>query len=180
MSRRLVALLGATCLLLLGLGSAIATGHGDGGHHKGDHHDGHKKGSAALFAELSGRSEISATTGERGAGDPDGFGSASFTFDGDQVCFGITVANLDAPAAAHIHRGGKDVNGPIVITLTQPAAGDPGASSGCVALTTPEMAALAAEIQANPRGFYANVHTAAFPGGAVRGQLKRLGHSRHH
>ncbi len=32
MSRRLVALLGATCLLLLGLGSTIALGHGDGDH----------------------------------------------------------------------------------------------------------------------------------------------------
>jgi hypothetical protein len=38
---------------------------------------------------------------------------------------------------------------------------------------------LAAEIQANPRGFYANVHTTAFPGGAVRGQLKSLRHSHH-
>ena len=176
MSRRLVALLGATCLLLLGMGSAIATGHGDGGRHKGDHPDGHDKAGTALFAHLSGRKEISMTTGERGAGDPDGFGSASFTFDGDRVCFGITVANLDAPVMAHIHRGGRSVNGPVVVPLTQPATGDPGASSGCVAIDV----ALAAEIQANPRGFYANVHTTAFPSGAVRGQLKRLGHSHFH
>jgi len=176
MSRRLVALLGATCLLLLGMGSAIATGHGDGGRHKGDHPDGHDKAGTALFAHLSGRKEISMTTGERGAGDPDGFGSASFTFDGDRVCFGITVANLDAPVMAHIHRGGRSVNGPVVVPLTQPATGDPGASSGCVAIDV----ALAAEIQANPRGFYANVHTTAFPSGAVRGQLKSLRHSRFH
>ena len=176
MSRRLVALLGATCLLLLGMGSAIATGHGDGGRHKGDHPDGHDKAGTALFAHLSGRKEISMTTGERGAGDPDGFGSASFTFDGDRVCFGITVANLDAPVMAHIHRGGRSVNGPVVVPLTQPATGDPGASSGCVAIDV----ALAAEIQANPRGFYANVHTTAFPAGAVRGQLKSLGGRHHH
>jgi hypothetical protein len=177
MSRRLVALLGATCLLLLGMGSAIATGHGDGGRHKGHHPGGHHKSSAVLFAQLSGRNEISMTTGERGAGDPDGFGSASFTFDGDQVCFGITVANLDAPVMAHIHRGTKNENGPIVVPLTPPATGgDPGASSGCVAIA----ADLAAEIQANPRGFYANVHTAAFPAGAVRGQLKSLDCRHHH
>jgi CHRD domain-containing protein len=177
MSRRLVALLGATCLLLLGMGSAIATGHGDGGRHKGDHPDGHDKAGTALFAHLSGRKEITMTTGERGAGDPDGFGSASFTFDGDQVCFGITVANLDATVAAHIHRGRKFENGPVVVALTQPASGDPGASSGCVTIEAP----LAAEIQADPRGFYANVHTTAFPDGAVRGQLKPLRHRhRHH
>jgi hypothetical protein len=175
MSRRLVALLGATCLLLLGLGSAIATGHGDGGRHKGDHHDGHKKGSAVLFAELSGRNEIS-PTGERGAGDPDGFGSASFTFDGDQLCFGITVANLATPGAAHIHKGRKFENGDIVVPLSQPTSGDPGASSGCVTVD----AALAADIQAHPRAYYANVHTSDFPSGAVRGQLKSLGGRHHH
>ena len=177
MSRRLVALLGATCLLLLGMGTAIATGHGDGGRHKGHHPGGHAKAGTALFAQLTGRNEISATTGERGAGDPDGFGSASFTFDGGQVCFGITVANLDAPVMAHIHRGRKTENGPVVVPLTPPTTGDPGASSGCVAIDP----ALAAEIQANPRGFYANVHTGAFQAGAVRGQLKRLrhGHSHH-
>ena len=183
MSRRLVALLGATCLLLLGLGSAIATGHGGGGGggggHKGDHHNGHKKGSAVLFAQLSGRNEIS-MAGERGAGDPDGFGSASFTFDGDQLCFGITVANLDTPVMAHIHKGARNENGPVVIGLTQPAPGDPGASSGCVALDNPDLVAAAAEIQANPRGFYANVHTTAFTAGAVRGQLKSLGGRHHH
>jgi hypothetical protein len=177
MSRRLVALLGATCLLLLGTGTAIATGHGDGGRHKGDHPRGHDKAGTALFAQLSGRRELDATTGQPGAGDPDGFGSASFTFDGNEVCFGITVANLDAPAAAHIHRGDRSVNGPIVVALTAPTTGDPGASSGCVAIDP----ALAAEIQAHPRGFYANVHTAAFPNGAVRGQLKPLRHGhRHH
>jgi hypothetical protein len=184
MSRRLVALLGATCLLVFGLGSAIATGHGGGGGggggHEGDYHNGHKNGSAVLFAQLSGRNEISMTTGERGAGDPDGFGSASFTFDGDKLCFGITVANLDMPVAAHIHKGARNENGGIVIGLTQPGSGDPGASSGCVALDKPELVATAAEIQANPRGFYANVHTTAFTSGAVRGQLKRLGHSHFH
>ena len=180
MSRRLVALLGATCLLLLGVGSAIATGHGGGGGHKGDHHPGghHQKAGAALFAELSGRNEINATTGQPGAGDPDGFGSASFTFDGNQLCFGITVANLATPTAAHIHRGRKFENGDVVVPLTPtPATGDPGASSGCVNVTD---AALAADIQAHPRAYYANVHTGEFPGGAVRGQLKPLSHRHSH
>jgi hypothetical protein len=177
MSRRLAALAAAACLLLLGLGSAVATGHGGGsGHHKG-HHRGDHAASLALFADLNGRNEISPTTGQPGAGDPDGYGSASFTFDGDQLCFGITVANLDTPGAAHIHKGPKGQNGDIVVPLMPvPTSGDPGASSGCVTVSD---TALAADIQAHPKAYYANVHTAAFPGGAVRGQLKRL-HGHHH
>jgi CHRD domain len=174
MSRRLLALLSATCLLLLGLGSAIATGHGGGGD-KGDHHPGDTGRSLALFADLNGENELDPTTLERGAGDPDGFGSASVTFDGDQLCFGLTVGNIDTPNAAHIHKGRKFENGPVVVPLTHPATGDPGASSGCVTVA----ADLAADIQAHPKAYYVNVHTGAFPDGAVRGQLKRLRHHHH-
>jgi hypothetical protein len=170
MSRRLVALTGVICLMLLGVGTAIATGHDDGGRHKGDHPGDHAK-SLALFADLNGRNELDPNTLQPGAGDLDGFGSASFTIDGDQLCFGITVGNLDTPTAAHIHKGRRFENGPVVVPLTPPGAGDPGASSGCVQVTD---AALLADIQAHPRAYYANVHTTAFPGGAVRGQLKRL------
>jgi hypothetical protein len=179
MSRRLVALMGAICLLLLGTGSGIATGHGGGGH-KGDHHPGNHVRSLAVFADLNGQNELDAMTLQPGAGDPDGFGSASFTIDGTSLCFGLTVGNLDKPVAAHIHKGRKFENGPIVVPLTAPAApadGAPGASSGCVTVD----GARAADILAHPRAYYANVHTAAFPNGAVRGQLKRLrhGHSHH-
>lgn len=157
MSRRLIALVGAICLLLLGLGSAIAMGNGDG--------DGDSDGDA-LSADLSGRNEIG-PTGQRGAGDRDGFGSATFVFDGGQVCFGITVANISTPNAAHIHRGRKKENGDIVVPLQAPSSGDPGASSGCVAIAD----SLARDIQRHPNRYYANVHSAEFPGGAVRGQL---------
>jgi hypothetical protein len=179
MSRRLAVVLGVACVLLLAVGTAVATGHGGGGgkHHKVAHHHGGKVRSLALFADLNGRNEISPTTGQPGAGDPDGYGSASFTFDGDQLCFGITVANLDTPGAAHIHKARKGQNGDIVVPLMPvPTSGDPGASSGCVTVSD---AMLAADIQAHPKAYYANVHTAAFPGGAVRGQLKRL-HGHHH
>jgi hypothetical protein len=174
MSRRLVALIGAACLLVLGLGSAVATGHGGGGHNA-DHHPGDHAGSMALFADLNGRNELDPKTLQPGAGDPDGFGSASVTFDDGQLCFGITVGNLDKPVAAHIHRGRKFENGPVVVPLTPPTDGDPGTSSCCVSVA-PD---LAAAIQADPRAYYVNVHTSAFPDGAVRGQLKRLRHHHH-
>ena len=123
---------------------------------------------AALFAVLNGRNEIS-TTGRRGAGDPDGRGSFTAMIDGTQLCFGITVANIDTPTAAHIHGGKPNENGPIVVPLTQPSAGDPGASSGCVTVDT----SLAAAILKNAHKYYANVHTGTYPAGAVRGQLFR-------
>ena len=122
----------------------------------------------ALFAQLSGRNEISPTTGKRGAGDLDGRGSFTAITTDDQLCFGITVAGLTPPQAAHIHKGKKKVNGPIVVPLTpHPAQGDPGASSGCVSADPTLLAA----IRKHPKNYYANVHTSDFAGGAVRGQL---------
>jgi CHRD domain len=126
------------------------------------------KQNRALFAVLTGRKEVDAN-GRRGAGDPDGRGSFTAIVDGNELCFGITVTNLDQPVAAHIHRGRSNQNGPIVVPLTQPSTGDPGASSDCVSVDP----ALAAAILKNPHKYYANVHTSAFPNGAVRGQLFR-------
>lgn len=125
----------------------------------------------ALFAVLTGKNEIG-PDGRRGAGDLDGRGSFTATIDGDQFCFGITVKNIDQPVAAHIHRGRSNENGPIVLPLEHPSSGDPGASSGCVTVE----AELADAILKHPRRYYANVHTMAFPAGAVRGQLFRRSH----
>jgi CHRD domain len=119
-----------------------------------------------LFAALNGKKEVD-QNGKKGTGDPDGAGSASFTFSGSKVCFGITVSGIGSPVAAHIHRGGPNVAGPVVVTLKQPASGTAGAASGCAAVTP----SLAAAIRKNPGRYYANVHTQDKPAGAVRGQL---------
>jgi CHRD domain len=122
--------------------------------------------SKALFAVLSGKKEVSAE-GDKGVGDRNGRGSFSATFDGNELCYGLTVKNIANPVAAHIHRGSPRVAGPVVQALTQPAAGDPGASSDCVDVPS----SVARAIRKNPSKFYVNVHTADFPDGAVRGQL---------
>jgi hypothetical protein len=123
-----------------------------------------------LFAVLTGRKEIDAD-GHRGAGDLNGRGSFTAIVDGDQLCFGITVKNLGAaPVAAHIHGPARpNQNAPVLVPLTAPSGGDPGASSGCVTVDS----GVAQAILKNPRKYYANVHTSQFPGGAVRGQLSR-------
>lgn len=120
-----------------------------------------------LFAVLDGGYEIS-PEGKAGAGDPDGFGSATVLVAGPRkLCYGLTVAGVDKPVAAHIHVGRPGVNGPVVVPLTQPATGAAGASSGCVRVDR----ALVKAIHAHPKDYYVNIHTEAFPGGAVRGQL---------
>ncbi len=120
-----------------------------------------------LFGVLNGKNEIG-PDGRRRAGDLDGKGSATAIIDGGRLCFGLTSKNISATTGAHIHRGKRNENGPIVVHLTPPSPADPGASSGCVSVSE----SLANELLKNPSKFYVNVHTAAFPGGAVRGQLK--------
>ena len=120
----------------------------------------------AVFAVMTGKKEVG-PTGKKGAGDKDGRGSFAATLDGRELCYGITVTNIATPGAAHIHKGSPSQAGPIVQALTQPAEGDPGASSDCVQLSS----SLASDLAKNPSKYYVNVHNEAFPGGAVRGQL---------
>jgi hypothetical protein len=121
----------------------------------------------ALVSVMNGKKEVD-ENGKKNSGDLNGLGTFSATIDTGQLCFGITVRDLDTPVAAHIHRGGPSVMGPVVLPLTQPAAGDPGASSACV----PVESKLASELLKRPSRFYVNVHTDKFPNGAIRGQLK--------
>jgi V8-like Glu-specific endopeptidase len=124
-----------------------------------------------LFAVLNGGNEV--TTGPPAlarVGDPDGFGSATVTFSNITatsvtLCYAILVSNITAATAAHIHRGQSGVNGGVVVALAAPGAG--GTVSGCTTIT----AALLSALRAFPSEFYVNVHNAAFPAGAVRGQL---------
>jgi hypothetical protein len=111
-----------------------------------------------------------------------GSGTALVTLNPGQreVCWEVTVAHLTAPVfAAHIHKGGAGVNGPIVVPFFGFATPSHATSfSGC---TENVDRALIEAIQDNPAGYYVNVHTSCagqpatcgpfFPGGAVRGQL---------
>ena len=101
------------------------------------------------------------------AGDADGSGAAEIDIDDalNRICVQIEVSGIAPATAAHIHRGAAGVNGPPVVNLDPPD--DDQDEDDCDMIGD----ALADEIQANPAGFYVNIHTAEHPGGAIRGQL---------
>ena len=112
-------------------------------------------------AQLSGANEP-------GGGDPDGAGLARIEISDttNTICTDLEVRLISPATAAHIHRGAAGVNGPPVITLDTPDDND---SDDCDEVPD----ALVDEIKRNPAGFYVNVHTADYPDGAIRGQLRR-------
>ncbi len=116
-----------------------------------------------LNAILSGAAEIP------GPGDSDGKGTAMVWLNQGltQVCYEISVSNIGAATAAHIHEAVEGSAGPVVITLSTPGAD--GTAKGCVDAT----ADLIKRIRQTPENFYVNVHNAEFPDGAVRGQLAK-------
>lgn len=110
--------------------------------------------SVRLGAVLVGGNEVT-------PGDPDGFGFADVRVKRGEVCWRISVNAVEPIAAAHIHAGPAGVAGPVVVAL-EPYTG------GCVDTAN----RTARFIKEHPEDFYVNVHNAAFPGGALRGQLR--------
>ena len=117
---------------------------------------------ATLAVSLNGIQEVP------GPGDADGNGTAEIRAEPNsgRVCWDLFVRQIDAATAAHIHRAAAGSAGPPVVTLTTP--GPDGHSRGCTAVDP----LLAADIAGRAHDFYVNVHTAAFPAGAIRGQLR--------
>lgn len=113
-----------------------------------------------MQTQLTGAAEVP------GPGAEKGMGEATLTFDSDkgQVCYMLHSMGTDKPTMAHIHKGAAGVAGGVVVPLTPPANGR---SEGCASVAPDVMAA----ILATPSDYYVNVHTAAFPAGAIRGQL---------
>ena len=130
-----------------------------------------------LAAKLRGANEVPPA-------DQDGRGLALVRTGRQRVCFAVGWARITPPLFAHIHRGPAGVNGPVVVLffdvpelnpdLPMPPAQLPAtvsAAAGCVHDQDP---ALLQDIRRQPNAYYVNVHTPEFPGGAIRGQLRRV------
>jgi hypothetical protein len=92
-----------------------------------------------------------------------------------EFLFTINNKSVETYNRAHIHKAPAGVNGPIHWDFLE--AGDPVASisdqpSQLRGTARPRAAAVLADLLANPDQYYVNVHSTAFPGGSVRGQLK--------
>lgn len=111
---------------------------------------------------LTGAAEVPTT------GDPDGTGTAGLTIDTatNEVCLTISeLTNVATPlTGAHIHIGAVGISGSIVVDFGVDSE-DVVPFSLCV--TDDD----AANVVADPAGYYVNLHNAEFPAGAVRGQL---------
>jgi hypothetical protein len=115
---------------------------------------------ATLEASLTGEKEVP------GPGDPNGWGQAEVKVYKAKVCYELEVKRIKPATAAHIHRGGPNVAGPIVVELKAPTDGS---SEGCKAISKK----LSKQLREHPSHYYVNVHNDPYPDGAIRGQLHR-------
>ncbi len=114
-------------------------------------------GSGATGVKLSGAEEVPPAS-------TSGSGSGSFRIADDGSISG-SVSTTGVPGTmAHIHQASKGQNGPVIVPLTK--NGD--------TYSVPEGRKLtAAQMQAFKAGnLYVNVHSNAYKGGEVRGQLQ--------
>ncbi|KAG7529380.1 hypothetical protein FFLO_05695 [Filobasidium floriforme] len=128
-------------------------------------------------------------------GEPGAYGVYKFGINADEdlICYNISVyisGDYQSPAvtATHIHEAVRGRAGPPRIAFPNPTGDSPlteqgwRTSYGCLqgpfetgvlanGTDTAEGFTLA-QIEANPAGFFADVHTVAFPAGAIRGQIQ--------
>jgi hypothetical protein len=171
MRKRIVAL--PVVALVLGLLAIAPSAQAQPSHYARAATSHSAKASADLFliAKLSGSNEVPVPGGPA-VGDPDGRGTAIIRLRNNQVSFALSWSGIGTPTLGHIHEAPIGVNGSVVVPFFgTPMPDTARAAAGAVTVTDP---AIAARIRENPAGFYVNLHTAQFPGGAIRGQLKVL------
>jgi len=123
-------------------------------------------GSITYAAELRGANEVAPNSSAA-------FGSAFVTLDpiNDSITWEVNTSGIASPTLSHIHRNVAGANGPIVIDFaTSPAQIPNGRTSGTRSIATLSQTDRT-NLAAAPSGFYVNVHSSAFPGGELRGQL---------
>ncbi len=150
----IASVLGVATWGLAALPSAVAAGH-----------PGSSAAAAAptkLVAGLRGAQEVP------GPGDPNGTGRVVIHLRpaAHKVCANATWSRIGRPIGAHIHHGARGVSGEVVVDLSTAVTGGAHCATGV-------RAKLIKRIKNHPGNFYFNIHTNAYQGGAIRGQLHR-------
>ncbi|MFF4112059.1 CHRD domain-containing protein [Streptomyces sp. NPDC001714] len=141
--------------------ATAATGHTSTGHHS-------STTSVVLAASLRGANEVPVAGGPA-VGDKDGAALEFIQIRGDKVTVAVTWRGTGRPTDLHIHQGAKGTNGGVKIDFGKLLKKAKRYSvTGSVKVTDK---ALLKQLTTDPGAFYANLHTAEFPGGALRGQL---------
>jgi hypothetical protein len=122
---------------------------------------------ATLVASLEGRNEVT-------AGAAAGQALELIGIQGNTLSYSVSWRGIGTPTGADIHAAGRGLQGPVVVPLFTTPRPAGGFASGTVTVTDP---ALLAALRSDPGGFYADLHTNEFPGGAVRAQLHLLNHA---
>jgi hypothetical protein len=130
--------------------------------------------SITYVAHLSGTNEVPALA-------VGGSGTATFTLTGKSLSYRVTVTGLTGNAAAsHIHMGAAGVNGNILVPFNAAPVQNGEVASGIIDLTLPisnGQSSITGDqlLDLLNRGMlYTNVHTAAHPGGEIRGQITKV------
>lgn len=123
--------------------------------------------SASLQAETVHLAATLTGANEPAGGDTNGTGSFSVEIDSEagDFCYLLSASGIGRPTGAHLHSGAAGTTGEALIPLevTGPSM------DMCAAIEPDKLR----PILDNPGNYYINVHTAANPEGAVRGQLER-------
>ncbi|MHB8657108.1 MAG: CHRD domain-containing protein [Solirubrobacteraceae bacterium] len=148
----------AGMMAVAGCGSSSSSSSASGTPHARAHH---AHGRSHVYRlELTGGAETP-------PGAPSGGGSAVIALhdSSHRVCWRFShLHGFTSATFAHIHHGTKGTSGPVVVALSLTPKLH---HRGCVASGP----SLIKAIESDPSGYYVNIHSRAYPGGAVRAQL---------
>ncbi len=104
-------------------------------------------------------------------------GTATFSLSGNRLSYRVTVKDLSGPATmAHIHVGATGASGPPVYSFEIKKVASGTLARGSIDLTKEVSKGVSGDslktLLANGNA-YVNVHTAAHPGGEIRGQVEK-------
>jgi hypothetical protein len=129
-------------------------------------------------ANLTGDAEVPPVT-------TNATGTAQFELneDGDEMSYDLEVEDIEGVLYAHIHQGGANANGPIVVTLFNASDGPTDEISGTLESGTFTAENFEGPLQGknmsdlvdslNSGQAYVNVHTEANPPGELRGTIEQ-------